>query len=414
MKELTIKDLLEAGVHFGHQTRRWNPKMKKHIFSERNDIYIIDLKKTLDLINRTCDVVRSIVSNGDSVLFVGTKPQAAPIIREEAERSGQYYVINRWLGGMLTNYRTIRQSVKRLEHFEKMATDGTYELITKKEILSTEKKRDKLQLMLGGIREMNKIPGLLIVVDTKKENIAVREANRLGIPVCAIIDTNCDPDPINYPIPGNDDAIRSIKIILSQITDAILEGLHMREESLAEMEPKEEAKERPKRDPRRKEADEKTAQLAKTKPEGKEEKKAEMKTVKAPREKKQAEKKDETAEPVEKSGEKKEKAALKPVKTEEKEKVASKTVETEEKEKAASKPVETEEKEKAASKPVKTEEKEKAGKTGTKKKPADKKKPVEKKKDEISGEKADEDTKGKAKTKSAPKDKDQEETVNEE
>jgi len=228
--DLTVKDLLEAGVHFGHQTRRWNPKMKKYIFTERNDIYIIDLQKTLNLINKTCDAVRTIVAKGGSVLFVGTKPQAATIIREEAEKTGQYYVVNRWLGGMLTNYRTIRQSVKRLEHFERMATDGTYDLITKKEILTTEKQKDKLQDMLGGIRDMTRIPGLMIVVDTKREHIAVREANRMKIPVCAIVDTNSDPDIIDFPIPGNDDAIRSIKIILSRISNAIIEGLHMREE----------------------------------------------------------------------------------------------------------------------------------------------------------------------------------------
>ncbi len=240
MANLAIKDLLEAGVHFGHQTRRWNPKMKKYIFTERNDIYIIDLQKTLSLVNKACDTIRSIVAKGGSVLFVGTKPQAATIIREEAEKCGQFYVVNRWLGGMLTNYRTIRQSVKRLEHYERMATDGTYDLITKKEILTTEKHKDKLQMMLGGIRDMNRIPGLMIVVDTKREHIAVREANRMNIPVCAIVDTNSDPDLIDYPIPGNDDAIRSIKVILSQLTNAVLEGLHMREEKesleLAEVE----------------------------------------------------------------------------------------------------------------------------------------------------------------------------------
>ncbi len=232
VETLTIKDLLEAGVHFGHQTRRWNPKMKKFIFTERNDIYIIDLKKTLGLINEACDKLRETVANGDSILFVGTKTQAAKIVKEEAERCGQFYVINRWLGGMLTNYRTIRQSVKKLEHYEKMSTDGTYELLTKKEALTNEKNKAKLLMQLGGIRDMNRIPGMLIVVDTKKENIAVREANRLGIPVCAIIDTNSDPDPIDYPIPGNDDAIRSIKVILSKLTDAILEGLQLRSDKM--------------------------------------------------------------------------------------------------------------------------------------------------------------------------------------
>ena len=230
MEELTIKDLLEAGVHFGHQARRWNPKMKKFIFTERNGIYIIDLQKTLERIKSTCEEIKKIVANGSSVLFVGTKPQAASVIKNEALRCGQYYVTNRWLGGMLTNYRTIRQSVKRLEHLEKMASDGTYDLLTKKEVLTNEKHKEKLQLVLGGIREMNRIPGLLIVVDTKHENIAVNEARRLGIPVCAIIDTNCDPDPIDFPIPGNDDAIRSIRIILAKVTDAIVEGLQMRTE----------------------------------------------------------------------------------------------------------------------------------------------------------------------------------------
>ena len=233
MAELEIKDLLEAGVHFGHQTRRWNPKMKKFIFTERNGIYIIDLKKSLELIKKACEVIREITAKGGSILYVGTKPQAATIIKEEAERSGQFYVSNRWLGGMLTNYRTIRQSVKRLEHIEKMSSDGTYEHLTKKEILTTEKHKQKLQHVLGGIREMNKIPGLLIVVDTRRENIAVKEANRLGIPVCAIIDTNCDPDSIDYPIPGNDDAIRSIKIILTKITDAVIEGIQVRDEEEA-------------------------------------------------------------------------------------------------------------------------------------------------------------------------------------
>ena len=245
MEELTIKDLLESGVHFGHQVRRWNPKMKKFIFTERNGIYIIDLQKTLVFIKKACDVVREIVAKGEAILFVGTKPQAVNVIREEAERSGQFYVINRWLGGMLTNYRTIRQSIKRLEHFERMSNDGTYELITKKEIQNTEKQKNKLQQLLGGIREMNRVPGLLVVVDTKREIIAVKEANRLGIPVCAIIDTNCDPTPIDYPIPGNDDAIRSIKIILSKITDAVIEGTQMRadEEAVSLMEPDEEIEE---------------------------------------------------------------------------------------------------------------------------------------------------------------------------
>jgi small subunit ribosomal protein S2 len=236
--EITVKDLLESGVHFGHQTRRWNPKMKKFIFTERNDIYIIDLQKTLAALNKACEAIREISARGESVLYVGTKPQAAAILKEEAERSGQFYITNRWLGGMLTNFRTIRQSVKRLDHLDKMSTDGTYEHLTKKEVLTLEKQRTRLNSVLSGIRLMNRLPGLLVVVDTKKENIAVSEANRLGIPVCAILDTNCDPDPITYPIPGNDDAIRSIKLILTNITDSIIEGMQLRvEESvLAEKE----------------------------------------------------------------------------------------------------------------------------------------------------------------------------------
>ncbi len=228
MSEVAINDLLEAGVHFGHQTKRWNPKMKKFIFTERNNIYIIDLKKTQHLLTKACDCVREITAKGEAILFVGTKPQASAIIKEEAIRCSQFYVTNRWLGGMLTNYRTIRQSIKRLDHIEKMAADGTYEHLTKKEVLTHEKHREKLSRVLDGIREMNKVPGLVIVVDTKKEKIAVSEANRLGIPVCAILDTNCDPDPITYPIPGNDDAIRSIQLLLSHLTDAILEGMQLR------------------------------------------------------------------------------------------------------------------------------------------------------------------------------------------
>jgi len=230
LTEITIKDLLESGVHFGHQTRRWNPKMKKFIFTERNGIYIIDLQKTLATLNKACEAIREIAARGESFLYVGTKPQAATIIREEAERSGQFYITNRWLGGMLTNFRTIRQSVKRLDHLDKMSTDGTYEHLTKKEVLTLEKQRERLNSVLAGIRLMNRLPGLLIVVDTKKENIAVSEANRLGVPVCAILDTNCDPDPITYPIPGNDDAIRSIKLILTNITDSIIEGIQLRVE----------------------------------------------------------------------------------------------------------------------------------------------------------------------------------------
>lgn len=227
MAEVSLQDLLEAGVHFGHQTRRWNPKMKKFIFTERNGIYIIDLQKTKKLIEKACTAVREVAARGEYILFVGTKAQASSTIEEEAERCNQYFVINRWAGGMLTNYRTLRQSIKRLEHIEKMASDGTYDLLTKKEVLTSEKQRTKLSFLLDGIRNMGKLPGLLVVVDTKKEKLAVNEAKRLGIPVCAIIDTNCDPDPVTYPIPGNDDAIRSIRVILGALTDSILEGMQL-------------------------------------------------------------------------------------------------------------------------------------------------------------------------------------------
>lgn len=228
MTEVTIKDLLESGVHFGHQTRRWNPKMKKFIFTERNGIYIIDLQKTLATMQKAANAIREVAARGESILFVGTKAQAATVVKEEAQRSGQFFITNRWLGGMLTNFRTIRQNVKHLDHLDKMATDGSYEHLTKKETLNLEKERERLTGILEGIRSMTRLPGLLIVVDTKKEKIAVAEAERLGIPVCAILDTNCDPDPIDYPIPGNDDAIRSITLILHYITDSIIEGVQMR------------------------------------------------------------------------------------------------------------------------------------------------------------------------------------------
>ena len=242
--EVTIQDLLEAGVHFGHQTRRWNPKMKKYIFTERNGVYIIDLHKSLTALKKACDKIRDIASDGQPILYVGTKPQAANIVKEQAERAGQYFMTERWPGGLMTNFRTIRQSIKRLDHMEKMAADGTYEHLTKKEVLNIEKQRERLLGILEGIRDMNRLPGLIIVVDTKKEKIAVAEANRLNIPVCAIVDTNCDPEPITLPIPGNDDAIRAIKLILSAITDSIIEGKQLytdkgiaeKEEAIAENE----------------------------------------------------------------------------------------------------------------------------------------------------------------------------------
>ncbi|MBI4552942.1 MAG: 30S ribosomal protein S2 [Candidatus Latescibacteria bacterium] len=220
-----MQDLLKAGVHFGHQTRRWNPKMKKFIFAERNGIYIIDLQKTLKHIELAYTAVRTAVESGESVLFVGTKKQAKPVIVEEAARCGMFYVVERWLGGMLTNFQTIRSSVKRLEDLEKMKEHGILDALTKKEAASLGKERDRLQRVLGGIREMRQLPGIVYVVDARKERIAVAEANALEIPVVSILDTNCDPDLITYPIPGNDDALRSIALITNIIADAVDEGL---------------------------------------------------------------------------------------------------------------------------------------------------------------------------------------------
>ena len=221
----TIQDLLKAGVHFGHQTRRWNPKMKKFIFAERNGIYIIDLQKTLKHIEEAYNTVRTAVENGDSVLFVGTKKQARPVIIEEAERCGMFYVVERWLGGMLTNFQTIQTSVKRLEDLERMKEQGIMDALTKKEAAGLEKDREKMQRVLGGIRDMKKLPGIVFVVDARKERIAVAEARALEIPVVSILDTNCDPDIIDYPVPGNDDALRSISLITKAIADAAEDGL---------------------------------------------------------------------------------------------------------------------------------------------------------------------------------------------
>ena len=228
---VTIKDLLEAGVHFGHQTKRWNPKMKKFIFTARSGIYIIDLQKTLQCIEIACQKVREVVEAHQSLLFVGTKKQAQAVVREEALRCKAFYVTERWLGGMLTNFQTIRTNVKRLKDLERMKEDGTFDKLTKKEVLKLEKEMAKLEKILGGIKEMSRLPGLLFVVDTKKERIAVAEANKLGIPVIAVIDTNSDPDPINFPIAANDDAIKSIKVITHQIAEAALEAQKIGEET---------------------------------------------------------------------------------------------------------------------------------------------------------------------------------------
>jgi small subunit ribosomal protein S2 len=219
-----LRALLEAGVHFGHQTRRWNPKMRKFIFAERNGIYIIDLNKTLRQLERAKELVAELVGQGKKVLFVCTKRQLKEVVREEAERSGQFYVTNRWLGGTLTNFRTIKRGLKRLKEIERMREDGTFDLLPKKEVIEIEREYDKLQRNLGGIADMEELPGAVFVVDAKKERIAVNEANKLGIPLIAIVDTNADPELITVPIAGNDDAIKSVRLITSQVADAIADA----------------------------------------------------------------------------------------------------------------------------------------------------------------------------------------------
>ena len=224
MSVVSMKQLLEAGVHFGHQTRRWNPKMAEYIFTERNGIYIIDLQKTVKKLEEAYNFVRELSANGENVLFVGTKKQAGDSIKEEAERAGAYYVNARWLGGMLTNFKTIRRRIDRLAQLRKMEEDGTFDRLPKKEVVKLELEIEKLEKFLGGIKEMNKLPGALFIVDPRKERIAVAEAHKLGIPIVAIVDTNCDPDEIDYVIPGNDDAIRAVRLIASAMADAIIEG----------------------------------------------------------------------------------------------------------------------------------------------------------------------------------------------
>jgi small subunit ribosomal protein S2 len=221
---VTMKELLEAGVHFGHQVKRWNPKMKKYIFGERNGIYIIDLQKTLKGLEEACRFVKETAMSNAPILLVGTKKQAQDAIQEESQRSSSFYVNQRWLGGMLTNFATIRKSIERLKTIEKMKEDGTYNALPKKEISILEKERAKLERNLTGIKEMNGIPGAIFVIDPKKEKIAIAEARKLSIPVVAVVDTNCDPDEVDYVIPGNDDAIRAIKLIASKIADSVIEG----------------------------------------------------------------------------------------------------------------------------------------------------------------------------------------------
>jgi small subunit ribosomal protein S2 len=234
--EITMRELLEAGVHFGHQTRRWNPKMAPYIFTKRNGIHIIDLAKTIPLFKTAWEFVRDEVANGASILFVGTKKQAQEIIKEQAERCGAFYINERWPGGLLTNFYTVRKSIEKLKKLERMEAEGAFEILPKKEVVKLKKKKEKLEKILGGIKEMEKIPDILYVVDTVREELAVKEAKKLGIPVVAIADTNCDPDVIDYPIPGNDDAIKAINLITTKIADAVIEGKSLRESVGAEME----------------------------------------------------------------------------------------------------------------------------------------------------------------------------------
>ena len=224
MAIVTMKQLLESGVHFGHQSRRWNPKMKKFIFGERNGVYIIDLQKTIKQVNETYHFIRECVEQGGDVLFVGTKRQAQEVVREQAQRCGMYYVTNRWLGGTLTNFDTIKKSIRRLKQIEKMEEEGDFGTVIKKEINSILKDKAKLEKNLSGIKDMGGIPGTAFIIDTKKESIAVAETKKLGIPTVGIVDTNCDPDDVTYPIPGNDDAIRAIKLFTSIVADAVLDA----------------------------------------------------------------------------------------------------------------------------------------------------------------------------------------------
>ena len=224
MAKVQIEDLLLAGSHFGHLTRRWDPKMKKYIFMERNGIHIIDLKKTLDLLVEACNSISKISAEGKKILFVGTKKQAKQIVKDEAEKCGAFYVSERWLGGMLTNFNTVRKSIKKLTNIQKMETDGTIDQFVKKERLILSRDREKLEKVLNGIVNMTRLPGAIFVVDIKKEHIAISEAKKLNIPVYAIVDTNCDPDLVDYPIPANDDAVKSIEIILKAISDAAIDG----------------------------------------------------------------------------------------------------------------------------------------------------------------------------------------------
>ena len=236
MANITMKELLEAGVHFGHQTKRWNPKMKEFIFGERNGIYIIDLQKTLKMFKEASKFVQDLTTEGKILLFVGTKRQAQDAIAEEAQRCGGFYVNQRWLGGLLTNWVTVQKSVKRLKELDDMATDGRYELLPKKEVIKLERERKHLQANLAGIKNMTRLPDAIFVIDSNKEQIAVREARKLGIPVVAVVDTNCDPTEVDYVIPGNDDALRAIRLFASKIADSVAEGAQlMSDKQISEM-----------------------------------------------------------------------------------------------------------------------------------------------------------------------------------
>lgn len=224
MSVVSMKSLLEAGVHFGHQTRRWNPKMKPYIFTERNGIYIIDLQQTVQMLDEAYSFVRDLAARGGQILFVGTKKQAQDAITKEAQKCGMHYISQRWLGGLLTNFKTIKNSIGRLKELEEMEVDGTFDVLPKKEVIGLQRERERLEKFLGGIKDMDKLPDAIYVVDPKKENIAVKEAQILNIPIISIIDTNCDPDEIDYPIPGNDDAIRAVKLITETMANAVIEG----------------------------------------------------------------------------------------------------------------------------------------------------------------------------------------------
>lgn len=239
MSVISMKQLLEAGVHFGHQTKRWNPKMAEYIYTERNGIYIIDLQKSVGKVDEAYNAVKNIVADGGTILFVGTKKQAQDSIRTEAERCGMFYVNERWLGGMLTNFKTIQTRIKRLKAIEAMSEDGTFDVLPKKEVIVLKKEWDKLEKNLGGIKEMKKLPDAIFVVDPKKERICIQEAHTLGISIIGIADTNCDPEELDYVIPGNDDAIRAVKLIVSKMADAVIEanqGVSMTDDEVAEAE----------------------------------------------------------------------------------------------------------------------------------------------------------------------------------